>query len=45
MKAAVDRMYTFLILKETDSKAYEALLKVGRIYTTAWDKPTLTKEF
>jgi len=45
MKTAVDRMYTFLLLKETDPKAYEALLKVGQMYTTAWDEPTLTTEF
>src|SRR5438309_3878914 len=45
MKTAVDRMYTFLLLKETDPKAYEALLTVGQMYTTARDEPTLTTEF
>jgi hypothetical protein len=29
MKAAVDRLYTFLVLKQHDQKAYEALLRLG----------------
>jgi hypothetical protein len=43
MKAAVDRMYTYLLLKESDEAAYEALLSSGARYTTAWDEPVLTK--
>ena len=45
MKAAVDRLYTFLVLKEHDRNAYEALLTLGEQYTTAWDEPVLTKNF
>jgi len=45
MKAAVDRVYTFLVLKEQDRKTYEALLNLGERYTTAWDEPVLTKNF
>lgn len=44
MKAAVDHMYTFLIMKETDPKGYEALLKIGEMYSAAWDEPKLTKD-
>jgi hypothetical protein len=43
MKAAVDRVYTFLVLKERDPKAYEALLSLGKRYTAAWDEPVLMK--
>ena len=43
MKAAVDRAYTFLVLKEQDRKAYETLLSLGDRYTTAWNEPILTK--
>jgi hypothetical protein len=43
MKAAVDRIYTFLLLKENDEAAYEALLSFGEKYTLAWDEPVLTK--
>lgn len=43
MKAAVDRMYTYLLLKENDETAYEALLSFGARYTKAWDEPVLTK--
>ena len=43
MKAAVDRMYTYLIMKESDKAAYDALLSFGEKYTKAWDEPTLTK--
>jgi hypothetical protein len=43
MKAAVDRIYTFLLLKENDETAYEALVSFGEKYTLAWDEPTLTK--
>jgi hypothetical protein len=45
MKTAVDRVYTFLLLKERDQKAYEALLSVGKRYTTAWDERVFTKKF
>ena len=45
MKAAVDRVYTFLVLKEQDRKTYEALLNLGERYTTAWDEPVLTNNF
>jgi hypothetical protein len=43
MKAAVDRMYTYLLLKENDKPAYEALLSCGEKYTRAWDEPVLAK--
>lgn len=42
MKAAVDRMYTFLLL--VDPKAYEALLKVGETYASSSDEPTVTSD-
>ena len=45
MKAAVDRLYTFLVLKERDQKGYEALISLGERYTTAWDDPVFAKEF
>lgn len=45
MKAAVDRMYTFLVLKHRDDKAYESMLSFGERNTTAWDEPVFTKEF
>jgi hypothetical protein len=44
MKAAVNRVYTFLVLKDRDPKAYEALLSFGERYTAAWDEPVLTKK-
>lgn len=44
MKAAVDRIYSFLLLKENDEAAYEALVSFGAKYTTAWDEPSLTKD-
>jgi len=44
MKSAVDHVYTFLVLKERDSGAYEALLSLGEQYTRAWDEPVLTRE-
>jgi len=43
MKNAVDHMYTYLLLKENDKAAYDALLTLGARYTTMWDKPVLTK--
>jgi hypothetical protein len=43
MKATVNRVYTFLVLKERDPKAYEALVSFGERYTAAWDEPFLTK--
>jgi len=43
MKAAVDQVYTFLVLKKQDGKAYQALLSLGERYTTAWDEPVLTR--
>jgi hypothetical protein len=43
MKAAVDRVYTYLLMKESDKAAYEALLSFGEKYTKAWDEPSLTK--
>jgi hypothetical protein len=43
MKNAVDHLYTFLVLKQSDHDAYEALLSLGERYTTAWDEPVLTK--
>jgi hypothetical protein len=45
MKAAVDRLYTFLVLKRRDHDAYEAMLSFGERYTTAWDEPVFTKDF
>ena len=43
MKSAVDQLYTFLVLKQSDHAAYEALLSLGERYTTSWDEPVLTK--
>jgi hypothetical protein len=43
MKSAVDHLYTFLVLKQSDHDAYEALLSLGERYTTVWDEPVLTK--
>jgi len=40
---AVDRIYTYLLLKESDKAAYDTLLSFGEKYTKAWDEPTLTK--
>lgn len=45
MKAAVDRLFTFLVLKQRDHAAYDALLKLGEQYTVAWDDPVFTQEF
>lgn len=45
MKAAVDRLYTFLVLKQRDHAAYETLLQFGERYTTAWDDPVFTQKF
>jgi hypothetical protein len=42
MKAAVDRVYTFLVVKEQDRNAYRALLSLGERYTKTWDEPVLT---
>lgn len=44
MKSAVNHIYTFLLLKEHDPKAYEALLSLGERYTKGWDEPVLTKK-
>ena len=44
MMAAVGRLYTFLVLKQTNHAAYEELLSFGERYTKAWDDPTLTRE-
>jgi hypothetical protein len=43
MKAAVDHLFTFLLLKKRDKVAYEELLKLGERYTTRWDEPVLTE--
>jgi hypothetical protein len=45
MKAAVDHLFTFLVLKQHDQEAYEALLKLGERYTTTWDDPIIVKGF
>jgi aspartokinase len=45
MKSAVDRLYTFLVLKQSDHAAYEVVLSLGERYTTAWDEPTFSKDF
>jgi hypothetical protein len=44
MKAAVDRIYTYLLLKENDKAAYDALLSFGAKFTKAWDEPSLTED-
>jgi hypothetical protein len=44
MKGAVDKVYMFLVLKERDPDAYEALVRLGERYTAAWDEPVLTKK-
>jgi hypothetical protein len=43
LKSAVDRIYTYLLLKENDKPAYDKLLSIGEKYTRAWDEPSLTK--
>jgi len=43
MKSAVDHLYTYLVLKENDEAAYEALLSFGEKYTLEWNEPVLTK--
>ena len=43
MKSVVDRLYTYLVLKEHNQEKYEASLSLGERYTTAWDDPVLTK--
>ena len=43
MKSAVNYLYTFLVLKQSDQAAYEALLSLGERYTTVWDEAILTK--
>jgi hypothetical protein len=43
MKSAVDRVYTYLLLKENDEGGYDALMSFGEKYTKAWDEPVLTK--
>ncbi|MCU1305960.1 MAG: hypothetical protein JWN45_655 [Acidobacteriaceae bacterium] len=43
MKAAVDRLYTFLVLKQHEQEAYDALLSLGERYTTAWDDPVFSR--
>lgn len=45
MKAAVNRLYTYLVLKQHDPSAYEELLSLGERYTIAWDEPVFTKKF
>jgi hypothetical protein len=42
-KNAVDHLYTYLVMKQNDKAAYDALLTFGARYTTAWDEPVLTK--
>ena len=42
-KNAVDHLYTYLLLKENDKAAYDALLTLGERYTRMWDEPVLTK--
>ncbi len=42
-KNAVDHLYTYLLMKQNDKAAYEALLSFGARYTTTWDEPVLTK--
>ena len=45
MKAAVDRLYTFLNLKEQKPKKYAELLTLGEKFTIAWDEPHLIRSF
>lgn len=45
MKSAVDHLYTFLVLKKNDEKAYETLIAFGERYTVVWDEPVLTRKF
>jgi hypothetical protein len=44
LKFAVDQLYTFLVMKKNEPKAYEALIACGEQYTVAWDEPVLTKD-
>lgn len=45
MKTAVDRVYSFLMLKETDPALYQQLMRHGERFTQTWDEPDFITEF
>lgn len=44
MKTAVDRIFTLLVLRKENRRAYAALLEFGALYTRSWDNPALTSD-
>ena len=45
MKAAVDRVYSLLLLREKDPSRYAALIQFGESIAASWDEPKLTADF
>jgi hypothetical protein len=45
MRAAVDRVYSLLLLREKEPSRYEALVQFGETFTTSWGEPKLTGDF
>ena len=45
LKTMVNRVYSLLWLKENKSEGYEAFVKIGELFASSWDEPTLTTEF
>jgi hypothetical protein len=45
MMSEVVRLYTFLVLKKNDRKAYEGLTAFGERYTATSDELALPKDF
>jgi hypothetical protein len=39
MKAAVDKLYSLLVLKSEDPARYEKEIEFGERYTARWDEP------
>ena len=45
MKEAVNRLFTLMVLRKENPRAYAALLDFGGLFTRSWDDPVLTREF
>jgi hypothetical protein len=45
MRAAVDRVYSRLLLREKEPSRYKALVQVGETSTASWGEPKLTADF
>ena len=39
MKAAVNRMYTLLLYRSTNRERFDAMMRLGSLFTRKWDKP------